>query len=601
MKSDELEFDDDYHEGESHLSFTTSAGLETCWEDWSQALGRMYFEEEGRRSSSLRQNQNMLSLFPSFLLASLFLSEATPGLETWPINETPSSYDETTPVTPPKHDDYDAPDLDDSEDGPTEPSAQKDKTKIKTGGKVPSTIARPPSTVIPGIPDGPTSPETDPDPTKTTYCTVPFKGKKLVQYALMIDAGSTGSRIHVYKFNYCSVSPMLEYEVFMQVRPGLSSFKDSPAFAAGSLNPLMDEAVRVVPESLRKCTPLAVKATAGLRMLGVEQSDAILKEVEHHLKGDFPFPLVSKDAVVIMDGKDEGELESFSPSLSFLPSSTELTPSRPSHPLRSLRLDHRQLPPQQDRRRIHLNRYPRRHGSRRSFNPNRLRTYLHQRHRAHRRRSQVRAHLRRTRVRSLSALLPRLRTHAGSSIRPQPRRLRLVFQQGVDDLGDDGRDDQDRQPVSWSWKEQASHPGSSWSNQGQRHDGWGDRRMGIVQEGRRACYGEGRVSSFSSPSLLSFPLPLALTNRSSLFLSAPVSAKSSPARSTESTNPPSSTPSPKEPSSPSPTSTIESVPSSPSRNPKPLPSTSTSSRDSLRPFVLERTCGGRCTPTTLRR
>lgn len=160
--------------------------------------------------------------------------------------------------------------------------------------------------MIPSAPSGPTSPETDPDPAKTTYCTVAYPGKKLVQYALMIDAGSTGSRIHVYKFNYCQASPMLEYEVFEQTRPGLSSFKDSPAEAAGSLNSLMDIAVKVVPESLQKCTPVAVKATAGLRLLGSKQSDAILKEVKHHLEGDYPFPLVPDDPVVIMDGKDEG-------------------------------------------------------------------------------------------------------------------------------------------------------------------------------------------------------------------------------------------------------------------------------------------------------
>jgi guanosine-diphosphatase len=128
----------------------------------------------------------------------------------------------------------------------------------------------------------------------------------------MIDAGSTGSRIHVYKFNYCSPSPMLEYEVFSQTRPGLSSFKNDPKEAAGSLNVLMAEAMRVVPESLRSCTPLAVKATAGLRLLGKKQSQAILKEVEHHLGSDFPFPLIPTDPVVIMDGKDEGQQTSSS-------------------------------------------------------------------------------------------------------------------------------------------------------------------------------------------------------------------------------------------------------------------------------------------------
>lgn len=205
-----------------------------------------------------------------------------------------------------------------SDDVAVEPVGHETTTKISPPSSIPTDLS-PPS--------GPTSPEDDPNPSSTTYCTEAYPGKKLVQYALMIDAGSTGSRIHVYKFNYCHASPMLEYEVFAQTRPGLSSFKTSPKEAAGSLNDLMAEAMRVVPESLRSCTPLAVKATAGLRLLGKKQSKAILKEVEHHLKHDFPFPLVETDPVVIMDGKDEGDFPSSIPPSPF-PFFVSCSPSR---------------------------------------------------------------------------------------------------------------------------------------------------------------------------------------------------------------------------------------------------------------------------------
>ncbi|CAL5871125.1 uncharacterized protein PFLUO_LOCUS5371 [Penicillium psychrofluorescens] len=149
----------------------------------------------------------------------------------------------------------------------------------------------------------------------STKCTKPYDSSKpLIQYALMIDAGSTGSRIHVYRFNNCGPTPELENEVFEQTKKveggssGLSSYKEDAEGAAHSLDPLMEVAVQNVPEEYRPCTPLAVKATAGLRLLGPSMSDNILEAVRHRLETAYPFPVVSKEkgGVEIMDGKDEG-------------------------------------------------------------------------------------------------------------------------------------------------------------------------------------------------------------------------------------------------------------------------------------------------------
>lgn len=122
----------------------------------------------------------------------------------------------------------------------------------------------------------------------------------------MIDAGSTGSRIHIYKFNNCGASPAYEYEVFKATKPGLSAYKGDPLGAAQSLDVLLNEALDVVPKELWSCTPVAVKATAGLRFLGAEQSKDILEAVRDRLEVKFPFSVVEKDGVVIMDGSDEG-------------------------------------------------------------------------------------------------------------------------------------------------------------------------------------------------------------------------------------------------------------------------------------------------------
>ncbi|GJJ15956.1 hypothetical protein Clacol_010235 [Clathrus columnatus] len=164
----------------------------------------------------------------------------------------------------------------------------------------------PPPLNIDGVIPSTLSFETDPNPSKTTQCTKPHTfSKPLVQWSLIIDAGSTGSRIHVYKFHNCYSSPTFEYEVFKMTQPGLSDFRNDPEGAAKSLDTLLARAVEVVPKEFQKCTPVVVKATAGLRLLGVDQSVAILDAVKGRLRTRWPFPL-GKDGVVIMDGKDEG-------------------------------------------------------------------------------------------------------------------------------------------------------------------------------------------------------------------------------------------------------------------------------------------------------
>jgi guanosine-diphosphatase len=145
-------------------------------------------------------------------------------------------------------------------------------------------------------------------------CKTSHDGKKpVIQYALMIDAGSTGSRIHVYRFNNCGSTPELEDEIFEQTAKkeggsGLSSYREDAEGAAKSLDPLMDVAMKNVPDNIKLCTPVAVKATAGLRKLGPVMSKNILDAVRHRLETAYPFPVVSeaKGGVEVMDGKDEG-------------------------------------------------------------------------------------------------------------------------------------------------------------------------------------------------------------------------------------------------------------------------------------------------------
>ncbi|XP_039767565.1 ectonucleoside triphosphate diphosphohydrolase 5 isoform X5 [Ornithorhynchus anatinus] len=127
-------------------------------------------------------------------------------------------------------------------------------------------------------------------------------------YGVMFDAGSTGTRIHVYTFvrRRPEQPPELEGEIFDSVKPGLSAFADRPKQGAETVRELLEVAKESVPAGSWKRTPVVLKATAGLRLLPDHKARALLSEVREVLEKS-PF-LVPEDGVSIMDGSYEGIL-----------------------------------------------------------------------------------------------------------------------------------------------------------------------------------------------------------------------------------------------------------------------------------------------------
>ncbi|XP_075720601.1 ectonucleoside triphosphate diphosphohydrolase 6 [Rhinoderma darwinii] len=124
-------------------------------------------------------------------------------------------------------------------------------------------------------------------------------------YGIMFDAGSTGTRVHVYKFSQTSSGePHLEHELFKAIKPGLSAYADEPDKCAAGIKDLLHIAIEEIPERLRRSTPLVLKATAGLRLLPEEKAQKLLGTVTNIFQSS-PF-LVGKESVSIMDGTDEG-------------------------------------------------------------------------------------------------------------------------------------------------------------------------------------------------------------------------------------------------------------------------------------------------------
>ncbi|XP_077096946.1 ectonucleoside triphosphate diphosphohydrolase 2-like isoform X3 [Siphateles boraxobius] len=86
---------------------------------------------------------------------------------------------------------------------------------------------------------------------------------------------------------------------------GISSYAGVRGGAARSLEECMDKALKEIPKSRHKLTPVYLGATAGMRLLNIskpKESDEVLKEVGDKLK-TYPF---SFKGATILSGQEEG-------------------------------------------------------------------------------------------------------------------------------------------------------------------------------------------------------------------------------------------------------------------------------------------------------
>ncbi|KAG7233266.1 hypothetical protein INR49_007346 [Caranx melampygus] len=97
------------------------------------------------------------------------------------------------------------------------------------------------------------------------------------QYGIMFDAGSTGTRVHVFKFQTEEKeAPKLAHETFRAIKPGLSAYADDPDECVSGIMELLEVAKSSVPPSAWSTTPVVLKATAGLRLLPGEKATHLL-------------------------------------------------------------------------------------------------------------------------------------------------------------------------------------------------------------------------------------------------------------------------------------------------------------------------------------
>lgn len=133
-----------------------------------------------------------------------------------------------------------------------------------------------------------------------------------VSYAILIDAGSTGSRMYIYKFilngngKVDSVEDVEELSNSLgKLKPGLSSMLNKPDDIEAYFQKFFDEADKIIPKEKQSSTPFAVLATAGMRLLPEPDQEAIMNKIKEILKSDQSPFLFKDDNVQVISGKEE--------------------------------------------------------------------------------------------------------------------------------------------------------------------------------------------------------------------------------------------------------------------------------------------------------
>ncbi|KAH7423816.1 hypothetical protein KP509_12G075400 [Ceratopteris richardii] len=127
-------------------------------------------------------------------------------------------------------------------------------------------------------------------------------------YIIIIDAGSSGSRAHVFHYINEGPLPLVSFSDrenwSLKTKPGLSSFANDPHNAGESLEQLLIFASSKVPKRQRADTRIYLMATAGLRRLDTEIQESILESCRAKLRtSEFKF---LDEWASIITGTDEG-------------------------------------------------------------------------------------------------------------------------------------------------------------------------------------------------------------------------------------------------------------------------------------------------------
>ncbi|UNI20382.1 Apyrase [Purpureocillium takamizusanense] len=140
------------------------------------------------------------------------------------------------------------------------------------------------------------------------------------RYGVILDAGSSGTRIYVYKWKHpvaaakhASTSelrslPKLKLKKSKKIHPGVSTFaQDVASVGPDHLQALIDVALKEVPAAMVPETPVFLMATAGVRFLPKNQQSDLLQGICDFFRKNTMFGLPDCNShIQVISGETEG-------------------------------------------------------------------------------------------------------------------------------------------------------------------------------------------------------------------------------------------------------------------------------------------------------
>lgn len=138
-----------------------------------------------------------------------------------------------------------------------------------------------------------------------TNTTLPLPGRVC---AVMIDAGSTGTRAQVFTFRKDPETGLLilDKTKLFQEQKSLAALATGTSAPGPFFKPLLEKVKKAVPGiRRRKRTPIALRATAGLRLLGADAAERALEQARNALNAsEFLF---EPEWVSVLDEQEEAK------------------------------------------------------------------------------------------------------------------------------------------------------------------------------------------------------------------------------------------------------------------------------------------------------